>query len=105
MLLLRLLFLHEGFRFVAFEPLLDSLLSENKQTNKQIEVLKLSNSKFIKQLRKAKQVIQNVAKFYDDQKREVYKFSVDLIKRSQYKILHTAMPLMTCSMHYLKSLC
>ena len=54
MLLLRLLFLHEGFHFVAFEPLLDSLLSENKQTNKQIEVSKISNSKFNQAIKKSK---------------------------------------------------
>lgn len=47
MLLLRLLFLHEGFHFVAFEPLLDSLLSENKQTNKEI-------SKFNQAIKKSK---------------------------------------------------
>lgn len=68
MLLLRLLFLHEGFHFVAFEPLLDSLLSENKQTNKLASL--------IKQLRKAKQVIQNIAKFCDHQKHEVYEFTM-----------------------------
>ena len=74
MLLLRLLFLHEGFHFVAFEPLLDSLLSENKQTNKQIEVYPIAS--LIKQLRKAKQVIQNIAKFCDHQKHEVYEFTM-----------------------------
>ena len=53
MLLLRLLFLHEGFHFVAFEPLLDSLLSENKQTNK----LKFYNypiAKFNQAIKKSK---------------------------------------------------
>ena len=71
MLLLRLLFLHEGFHFVAFEPLLDSLLSENKQTNK------LKYFKYLMASLKSKTSdTANTAKFCDDQKHEVFEFTM-----------------------------